>query len=216
MVPAPPRRPIARPTGSRPRASAREGKLASYSKRSWPGAACPGGRRPVAHVRRRPSAHRGPAHREAARRAGDRRRAEPVRGCGNGGRFVPAEAIRVAAMAAALARSDCTTSLGYVASQQEIAFPAGELLTLAGAYRDERITLASLAQQLRSRYERCDCLTIAHSSGQHHGQGTSRFTACRCRPRRARRDPAVEGSEASSGWPSTDHGNVQSLRSGHR
>jgi hypothetical protein len=75
-----------------------------------------------------------------------------VRGCGNGGRFVPAEAIRVAAMvAAALARSDWATILGHVASHQEITFPAGELLTLARAYRDGRITLASLAQQLRGR-----------------------------------------------------------------
>ena len=55
-----------------------------------------------------------------------------------------------AMVAAALAKSDWTTILGHVASQQEIAFPAGELLTLAGAYRDERITLAGLGQ-LRSR-----------------------------------------------------------------
>jgi Zeta toxin len=75
-----------------------------------------------------------------------------VRGCGNGGRFVPADAIRVAAMiAAALARSDWTTILGHVASQQDIAFPAGELLTLAEAYHDGRITLADLRQQLRSQ-----------------------------------------------------------------
>lgn len=75
-----------------------------------------------------------------------------ARGCGNGGRFVPAEAIRVAAMvAAALARSDWATILGHVASQQDVAFPAGELLTLAGAYRDGRIPLAGLGQQLRSR-----------------------------------------------------------------
>ena len=75
-----------------------------------------------------------------------------TQGYGQGGRFVPAEAIRAAAVvAAALARSDWTTILGHVASQQDIAFPAGELLTLARAYRDRRITLAGLGQQLRSR-----------------------------------------------------------------
>jgi hypothetical protein len=75
-----------------------------------------------------------------------------ARGDGNGGRFVPPEAIRVAAMvAAALARSDWITILGQVASQQGIAFPAGELLSLARAYRDGRITLAGLGQKLRSR-----------------------------------------------------------------
>ncbi|MGH3277268.1 MAG: zeta toxin family protein, partial [Streptosporangiaceae bacterium] len=75
-----------------------------------------------------------------------------AQGCGNGGRFVPPEAIRVAAMVAAvLARSDWTTILGHVASQQDIAFPAGELLTLARGYRDGRITLAGLGEQLCSR-----------------------------------------------------------------
>jgi hypothetical protein len=75
-----------------------------------------------------------------------------AQGCGNGGRFVPAEAIRVAAMVAeALAKSDWATILGHVASQQEVAFPASELLTLARAYRDGRITLAGLGQELRSR-----------------------------------------------------------------
>jgi hypothetical protein len=65
---------------------------------------------------------------------------------------VPAEAIRVAAMvAAALARSDWTTILGHVASQQDIAFRAGELLTLASTYRGGQITLAGLGQQLLSR-----------------------------------------------------------------
>lgn len=38
-----------------------------------------------------------------------------------------------------------------MASQQDIAFPAGELLTLARAYRDGRITLAGPGQQLRNR-----------------------------------------------------------------
>lgn len=56
-----------------------------------------------------------------------------------------------AMVAAALARSDWTTILGHVASQQDIAFPAGELLTLARACKGGRITLAGLSQQLRSR-----------------------------------------------------------------
>ena len=52
---------------------------------------------------------------------------------------------------AALARSDWTTILGPVASQQEVAFPAGKLLRLAEAYWDGRMTLASLAKRLRNR-----------------------------------------------------------------
>ena len=65
---------------------------------------------------------------------------------------MPAEAIRLAAaFAAALARSDWTAILEQVRSQHEVAFPAGELLDLAGAYRDGQITLAGLAQRLHTR-----------------------------------------------------------------
>jgi len=74
------------------------------------------------------------------------------RGHGNGGHYVPEEAIQAAALlAAALAESDWAAILQHVAGQQEVAFPRGELLSLARAYRDGRITLADIGAQLRIR-----------------------------------------------------------------
>jgi len=75
-----------------------------------------------------------------------------LNGEGPGGRYVPAEAILAAAsVAASIAASDWATILQHLTGQQEIAFPRGELLSLARAYRDGRLTLASLSQRVRSR-----------------------------------------------------------------
>jgi hypothetical protein len=58
----------------------------------------------------------------------------------NGGRYVPAEAIRLAtSIAEVLARSDWTAILQHMGSQQEASFPARDLLSLAGASRDGQI-----------------------------------------------------------------------------
>jgi hypothetical protein len=74
------------------------------------------------------------------------------RGQGYGGRYVPPEAILAAArLAEALAGSDWAAILRQVGSQREVAFPASELLGLARAYRDGRLTLEDLGRQLRAR-----------------------------------------------------------------
>jgi hypothetical protein len=65
---------------------------------------------------------------------------------------VPPEAILAAAgLAEALAGSDWAAILRQVCSQREVAFPAGELLGRARAYRDGRLTLEDLGRQLRGR-----------------------------------------------------------------
>jgi len=74
------------------------------------------------------------------------------RGHGEGGRFVPADAILAAAqLADALAASDWEQILRHVHSQPEVTFPAGELLALARAYHDGQLTLQELRRQVRSR-----------------------------------------------------------------
>jgi hypothetical protein len=70
----------------------------------------------------------------------------------NGGRYVPAEAIHIATQVAeAIAGSDWATILRHLGSQQEVAFPSGELLSLAQDYRNGRITLQDLGRWLRTR-----------------------------------------------------------------
>jgi hypothetical protein len=72
------------------------------------------------------------------------------RGHGNGGRYVPSGAIRAAApFPAALAASDWGAVFRQLATEQDIAFPRGELLTLA---HEGQITLDDLDQDLRSRH----------------------------------------------------------------
>jgi len=73
-------------------------------------------------------------------------------GHGNGGRYVPPEAIMAAATAAeALAKSDWTAILQHVGSQQQIAFPRGEFLSLARACQAGQITVENMRRQLRIR-----------------------------------------------------------------
>ncbi len=91
---------------------------------------------------------------DAARWAGAEHRRgheEYKNGHGNGGRYIPADAILLAAqIAGAIADSDWATILQHVGSQTEVAFPAGELLGLARDYQHGTITLQDLGRQLRT------------------------------------------------------------------
>lgn len=73
-------------------------------------------------------------------------------GHGNGGRYMPAGAIRLARRtrrSTGTQRLDSNPAASGKPARGRA--PHGELLSLAGAYRDGQITLADLARQLRGR-----------------------------------------------------------------
>jgi hypothetical protein len=73
-------------------------------------------------------------------------------GRGDGGRYVPREAILAAGwLAGSIAGSDWPAILRNVASQQQVAFPSGPVFSLVREYAGGRLTLPELAQRLRTR-----------------------------------------------------------------
>jgi hypothetical protein len=71
-------------------------------------------------------------------------------GYGEGGRYVPPEAIAAAVpVAESIARSDWSVILADLHAQNQVKFPSGRLLALTVAYQDGQITLQDLCGELR-------------------------------------------------------------------